>query len=209
MIDPASLDWDKMSGLIPAIAQDSSSGEVRMLGYCDRHALEQTISTGVATFFSRSRGETWVKGATSGNALDVVDVRADCDRDSILMLVRSRGPTCHTGAESCFGDGGPPGIGFVAALEQLVATRAKADPEQSYTARLLADGVKRIAQKVGEEGVETALAAVSGDRGEVEAEAADLVYHLTVLLTASGTSWDRVVAELRRRHLDSNANASS
>ena len=209
MIDPDTLDWTKMGGLIPAIAQDASSGEVLMLGYCNRAALEATIRTRVATFFSRSRGELWVKGETSGNQLDLVDVRTDCDADALLFLVRPRGPTCHLGSASCFGDDGPPGVGFVAELAKIVALRATADPAQSYTARLLEQGVKRIAQKVGEEGVETALAAVAGDRAELESEAADLIFHLTLLLEASGSSWDGVIGELRRRHSASNATASS
>ena len=209
MIDPDKLDWTKMGGLIPAIAQDSSSGEVRMLGYCNREALETTIRTRVATFFSRSRGKLWVKGETSGNPLDLVDVRADCDGDTMLFLVRPHGPTCHLGRVSCFGDQGAPGVGFIATLAETIAARATADPAQSYTARLLGEGVKRIAQKVGEEGVETALAAVAGDRVELESEAADLVYHLTLLLEASGSSWYNVVGELRRRHSASSATASS
>ena len=209
MIDPDTLDWAKMDGLIPAIAQDSVSGEVRMLGYCNRDALDATIRTRVATFFSRSRGALWVKGETSGNRLELVDIRTDCDRDSILLLVRPHGPTCHLGTASCFGGEGPPGVGFVATLAEIIVARATADPAQSYTARLFADGVKRIAQKVGEEGVETALAAVAGGRAELESEAADLVFHLTLLLEASGSSWEKVVAELRRRHLASSATASS
>jgi phosphoribosyl-ATP pyrophosphohydrolase/phosphoribosyl-AMP cyclohydrolase len=209
VIDPDTLDWAKMDGLIPAIAQDSVSGEVRMLGYCNRDALDATIRTRVATFFSRSRGALWVKGETSGNRLELVDIRTDCDRDSILLLVRPHGPTCHLGTASCFGGEGPPGVGFVATLAEIIVARATADPAQSYTARLFADGVKRIAQKVGEEGVETALAAVAGGRAELESEAADLVFHLTLLLEASGSSWEKVVAELRRRHLASSATASS
>lgn len=209
MIDPDTLDWTKMGGLIPAIAQDAWSGEVRMLGYCNRDALEATIRTRLVTFFSRSRGALWVKGETSGNTLDLVDVRADCDGDALLFLVRPRGPTCHLGTASCFGDQGAPGVGFLAALSEILAARAVADPAQSYTARLLGEGVKRIAQKVGEEGVETALAAVAGDRAELESEAADLVYHLTLLLEASGSSLEKVVGELRRRHSASSATASS
>ena len=209
MIDPVTLDWAKMDGLVPAIAQDAATGEVRMLGYCNRAALEATLATRVVTFFSRSRGDLWVKGETSGNRLELVDARADCDSDAILLLVRPIGPTCHTGTDSCFGDAGPPGAGFIATLAQTIADRAAADPADSYTARLLAQGIKRIAQKVGEEGVETALAAVAGDSAELESEAADLVYHLLVLLEASGSSLDKVVAELRRRHLASSATASA
>jgi len=209
MIDPETLDWAKMDGLVPAIAQDAATGEVRMLGYCNRAALDATLTTRVVTFLSRSRGALWVKGETSGNRLELVDARADCDRDAILLLVRPLGPTCHNGSDSCFGDAGPPGAGFLAALAQTIAGRATADPATSYTARLLGQGMKRIAQKVGEEGVETALAAVGGDVAELESEAADLVYHLLVLLEASGSSLDRVVAELRRRHPASSATASS
>ena len=209
MIDLDTLDWAKMDGLVPAIAQDAATGEVRMLGYCNRAALEATLATNVVTFFSRSRGALWVKGETSGNRLELVDASADCDRDSILLLVRPLGPTCHTGSDSCFGDAGPPGVGFIATLGQTIADRAGGDPDASYTARLLAQGVKRIAQKVGEEGVETALAAVAGDRAELESEAADLVYHLLVLLEASGSSLGQVVAELRCRHPASNATVSS
>ena len=208
MIDPDTLDWAKMDGLVPAIAQDAATGEVRMLGYCNRAALEATLATRVVTFFSRSRGDLWVKGETSGNRLELVEARADCDSDAILLLVRPIGPTCHTGTDSCFGDAGPPGAGFVATLALTIAERAAADPEGSYTARLLAQGIKRIAQKVGEEAVETALAAVAGDSAELESEAADLVYHLLVLLEASGSSLDKVVGGLRRRHLASSATAS-
>ena len=209
MIDPEALDWAKMDGLIPAIAQDASTGEVRMLGYCNRAALAATIATSVVTFWSRSRGALWVKGATSGNRMELVDARIDCDRDAILFLVRPLGPTCHTGNDSCFGDEGPPGTGFLAMLEATIAARADADPSSSYTARLLSQGVKRIAQKVGEEGVETALAAVAGDRHELTSEAADLLYHLLVLLEASDSSLDAVIAELRRRHPANNTAASS
>ena len=209
MINSDTLDWAKMDGLIPGIAQDASTGEVRMLGYCNRAALEASIATSIVTFWSRSRGALWVKGETSGNRMELVDARIDCDRDAILFLVRPLGPTCHTGSDSCFGDEGPPGVGFVATLAATITARADADPSSSYTARLMSQGVKRIAQKVGEEGVETALAAVAGDHHELESEAADLVYHLLVLLEASGSSLDSVVAELRRRHPASRAIASS
>ncbi len=206
MIDPDTLDWVKMDGLIPAIVQHEDSGEVRMLGYMDRAALEATIRDNLVTFHSRSRGGPWRKGETSGNLLDLVDIRSDCDRDALLVTARPRGPTCHTGSASCFGDDVAP---FLSSLARTIADRAGADPASSYTARLLAEGVKRIAQKVGEEGVETALAAVAGDRAELESEAADLLYHLLVLLEASDSSLDAVVAELRRRHPASSETASS
>ena len=189
-----------MDGLVPAIVQHAASGEVRMLGYMDRAALEATIADKLVTFHSRSRGGPWRKGETSGNVLEVVDIRMDCDHDALLVLAMPRGPTCHTGSASCFGDDGAPGIGFLADLAAILNERATADPEQSYTARLLAAGVRRIAQKVGEEGVEVALAATTGDSAEITSEAADLVYHLTVLLQATGLSWGDVTDELRRRH---------
>ena len=209
MIDPETLDWAKMGGLIPAIVQDAASGEVRMLGYMDRAALDATIADKLVTFHSRSRNKPWRKGEISGNLLDLVDISADCDRDTILVMASPRGPTCHTGTASCFGSDGPPGTGFLAMLADLIEQRSQADPAASYTARLVASGIKRIAQKVGEEGVEVALAATSGDAAELTSEAADLVYHLTVLLQASDTSWDAVIAELRRRHAASSATASS
>ena len=209
MIDPEFLDWAKMDGLLPAIVQDAASGEVRMLGYMDRAALEATIADKLVTFHSRSREKSWRKGETSGNLLDLVDIKADCDGDALLVLAAPRGPTCHTGTTSCFGADGPPGIGFLVMLANLLKQRASADPATSYTARLMGQGIKRLAQKVGEEGVEVALAATAGDAAELTSEAADLVYHLTLLLEASDTSWDAVIAELRRRHAASNATASS
>ena len=201
MIDPTALDWDKMDGLIPAIVQEAASGEVRMLGYMDRPALDATIADKLVTFHSRSRGGPWRKGETSGNLLDLADIRMDCDRDALLILATPRGPTCHTGSESCFGDDGAPGVGFIATLEQVITARTDADPETSYTAKLLAEGPARAAQKVGEEGVETALAGRCGDAAELTSEAADLVYHLTVLLKARGLAWADIVAELKRRHI--------
>ena len=209
MIDPDTLDWAKMEGLIPAIVQDAASGEVRMLGYMDRAALDATIADKLVTFHSRSREKPWRKGETSGNLLDLVDIKADCDGDALLVLATPRGPTCHTGTTSCFGADGPPGIGFLVILANLLKQRASADPATSYTARLIGQGIKRLAQKVGEEGVEVALAATAGDAAELTSEAADLVYHLTLLLQASDTSWDAVIGELRRRHAASNATASS
>jgi phosphoribosyl-ATP pyrophosphohydrolase/phosphoribosyl-AMP cyclohydrolase len=208
MIDPDALDWEKMDGLIPAIVQHAGSGEVRMLGYMDRAALQATIADKLVTFHSRSRGGPWRKGETSGNLLDLVDIRLDCDKDALLVLALPRGPTCHTGSDSCFGGGGAPGTGFIATLADTVASRAAADPQTSYTARLISEGMKRLAQKVGEEGVEVALAATAGDPTELTSEAADLVYHLTVLLEASDSSWGEVIAELERRHSASSRTAS-
>ena len=209
MIDPDSLDWAKMDGLLPAIVQDAASGEVRMLGYVDQAALEATLRDGLVTFYSRSRRGPWRKGETSGDLLELVDIRADCDRDALLVIARPLGPTCHTGTSSCFGEKRAVGTGFIATLAATLAERAAADPRSSYTARLLEEGIKRVAQKVGEEGVEVALAAVAGDAAEVTSEAADLVYHLTLLLQASGSSWQQVTDELRTRHAASSVTASS
>ena len=198
--DPNSLDWPKMDGLLPAIVQDAASGEVLMLGYMNRAALDATIADRMVTFHSRSKNALWRKGETSGNVLDLVEVRMDCDQDALLVLATPRGPTCHTGTVSCFGDKGPPGVGFIGELERVIQSRAGADPATSYTAKLLAEGPARAAQKVGEEGVETALAGRCGDDAELISEAADLVYHLTVLLRARGLGWGDLTGELRRRH---------
>ncbi len=200
MIDPDRLAWERMDGLIPAIVQDALSGEVRMLGYMDRAALAKTIESRRVTFFSRSKQRLWTKGESSGNTLDLISIAADCDGDALLIRARPNGPTCHTGAASCFG--GDTG-GVLATIEAIVAARATADPATSYTARLLAEGTKRIAQKVGEEGVEVALAGAAGDSAELAAETADLIYHLTVLLHARGLGWDVVADELARRHASS------
>lgn len=209
MIEVDALAWERMGGLLPAIVQDADSGEVRMLGYMDRAALAATLADGFVTFFSRSRQALWRKGETSGNTLTLVAIAFDCDRDALLVIARANGPTCHTGTTSCFGDRMAQGTGFLADLEQVLATRAAADPAESYTARLVDAGIKRVAQKVGEEGVETALAAVVGDADEVVSEAADLVYHLTLLLQMRDLEWGDVMAELRRRHAASSATVSS
>jgi phosphoribosyl-ATP pyrophosphohydrolase/phosphoribosyl-AMP cyclohydrolase len=209
MIDMDALAWEKMDGLLPAVVQDADSGEVRMVGYMNRDALRVTLSDGFVTFFSRSRKRLWRKGESSGDTLALVSITQDCDGDALLVIARPNGPTCHTGTTSCFGNRQAPGVGFVADLERILVERTKADPATSYTARLVGEGIKRIAQKVGEEGVETALAGVAGDASEVTSEAADLTYHLTLLLQARGLGWREVVDELRRRHADSSATAVS
>ncbi|WP_322597200.1 bifunctional phosphoribosyl-AMP cyclohydrolase/phosphoribosyl-ATP diphosphatase HisIE [Sphingomicrobium marinum] len=187
--------------MIPAIVQQADTGEVRMLGYMNREALDATQASGKVTFWSRSRGELWEKGAISGDTLDLVDMRTDCDGDALLVLARPAGPTCHLGTTSCFGDEGAPGVGFLGELATVISARAAgADAQASYTARLLAKGVKRCAQKVGEEGVETALAATAGDKRETASEAADLLYHLLVLLEATDVPLDDVLAVLKDRH---------
>ena len=194
------LAWDKMDNLLPAIVQDALSGKVLMQGYMDQDALTRTFETGKVTFFSRSKQRLWTKGETSGNTLDLVSVACDCDQDSLLVLANPNGPTCHTGAESCWFDGNTPAFTFLADLERVLAARKDADPKSSYTASLYNKGIKRIAQKVGEEGVETALAATVHDKEELKNEAADLLYHLTILLQASDMSLNDALNVLRERH---------
>ena len=194
------LAWDKMDNLLPAIVQDALSGKVLMQGYMDQDALTKTLETGKVTFFSRSKQRLWTKGETSGHTLDLVSVACDCDQDSLLVLANPNGPTCHTGAESCWFEGNTPAFTFLADLERVLAARKDADPKSRYTASLYNKGIKRIAQKVGEEGVETALAATVHDKEELKNEAADLLYHLTVLLQASDMSLNDALNVLRERH---------
>jgi phosphoribosyl-ATP pyrophosphohydrolase/phosphoribosyl-AMP cyclohydrolase len=196
----ASLDWTKIGGLLPAIVQDSATGQVLMLGYMNEEALRATLESGLATFYSRSKARLWQKGETSGNCLTVRTIFADCDQDALLILAEPTGPTCHLGTPSCFSSEGAGGVGFLVRLQQIVHDRAGANREESYTARLLNEGTARVAQKIGEEGVEVALAAVTGDAEACIEETADLVYHLTVLMEARGFGWEEVAARLRTRH---------
>lgn len=199
------IDWDKGGGLVPAIVQDAATGAVLMLGYMNREALEATERTGRVTFFSRSRRALWVKGETSGNRLETVAVSADCDGDALLVLARPAGPVCHAGTASCFAASPASAagrLGFLAELEAIIESRIAAPAASSYTARLHAEGLRRVAQKVGEEGLELALAAAGGSESEVVAEGADLLYHVTLALKERGLSLGAVVAELERRHLD-------
>ena len=194
------LDWAKGDGLLPAIVQHARTGEVLMLGYMNAEALETTRRTGHVTFFSRSRQRLWTKGESSGHVLALVSLRADCDADTLLVGALPHGPTCHTGTASCFGDDVRPPLGFLAELDAVVTQRHAERPDGSYTTRLFDGGVRRIAQKVGEEGVETALAGVAQDDAELLGEAADLLFHLTVLLRARDLSLADVAALLARRH---------
>lgn len=191
-----SIDFAKAGGLAPAVVQDAATLQVLMLAYMDEAALRETVESGEATFFSRSRGERWRKGETSGNRLRVRAITADCDGDAVLLTVEPQGPACHLGTTSCFGAAAAPGLGRLGALQRTVDARAEGD---GYTAALLRAGVRRIAQKVGEEGVETALAGAAGGDEELCAEAADLLYHLIVLLKARGLSLGDVMAVLARR----------
>jgi phosphoribosyl-AMP cyclohydrolase / phosphoribosyl-ATP pyrophosphohydrolase len=193
------LDWQKVDNLMPVIIQHYISGDVLMLGYMNQEALTQTQSSGKVTFYSRTKQRIWTKGETSGNYLNVINITADCDNDTLLILADPIGPTCHTGANSCFVDAKTE-WGFLFELEQLLAARKNADPKSSYTAKLYHDGTKRIAQKVGEEGVETALAATVHDREELKNESADLIYHLLVLLQDQNLSLQDVIGILKARH---------
>ncbi|MEP0177420.1 MAG: bifunctional phosphoribosyl-AMP cyclohydrolase/phosphoribosyl-ATP diphosphatase HisIE [Paraglaciecola sp.] len=194
------LAWDKMDNLMPCIVQNAVSGKVLMQGFMNQDALDKTLDTGLVTFFSRSKQRLWTKGEESGNSLNLVEITCDCDYDSILALVNPVGPTCHTGTETCWFDSKSADISFIADLEQVIASRKGADADTSYTAHLFSKGIKRIAQKVGEEGVETALAATVKDLDELKNESADLLYHLLVLLQASDLNLSDVVDVLKERH---------
>lgn len=196
----AALAWDKSGGLIPAVVQDAATLQVLMVAWMDPAALRETLDSGEATFFSRSRGGRWRKGETSGDRLEVVSIAPDCDRDTLLMRVRPLGPACHLKTTSCFGTEDAPGLGRLARLEQTIAARAEAaDLETSYVARLLAKGSLKCAQKVGEEGVETALAGAAQDDAALIEESADLVFHLLVLLRSRGLRLDEVTDRLASR----------
>ncbi|MCD0277691.1 bifunctional phosphoribosyl-AMP cyclohydrolase/phosphoribosyl-ATP diphosphatase HisIE [Xanthomonas melonis] len=191
------LDWNKGDGLLPVIVQDADNLRVLMLGYMNAEALAVTQQRGEVTFFSRSKQRLWTKGESSGNVLRVVSIEADCDADTLLVLARPHGPTCHLGRASCF-PGAP--AQFLGSLDAVIATRAQERPHGSYTTRLFEQGIRRIAQKVGEEGVETALAGVAQDDAELLGESADLLYHLIVLLRARGLGLGDAVALLESRH---------
>jgi len=204
-LDLSRLDWPKGDGLLPAVVQHWLTGEVLMLGYMNAEALAATQSSGKVTFFSRSKQRLWTKGETSGHVLSLKSLRIDCDADTLLVQAEPHGPTCHTGTHSCFGDEVQPPLGFLAELDALIAQRHAERPAGSYTTSLFEGGIRRIAQKVGEEGVETALAAVVQDDEALLGEAADLLYHLTVALRARGLSLADVAGVLAKRHGSSRA----
>ena len=194
------IDWKKTDGLVPVIVQHARTLQVLMLGYMNAAALKQTLRTKKVTFFSRSRQRLWTKGESSRNFLKVVSLEVDCDNDTLLIQASPDGPTCHRGTVSCFGESGATGVGFLAQLDQVVADRIKSGDKSSYTARLVQEGIARVAQKVGEEGVETALAALQKNTREFTGEAADLLYHLIVLLRARKLSLADAIAVLEKRH---------
>ena len=191
------LDWAKGDGLLPAIVQDADNLRVLMLGYMNADALAATQASGHVTFYSRSKQRLWKKGETSGHVLELVSLQADCDNDTLLVLARPQGPTCHLQRDSCFADAPSS---FLADLDALVGRRERERPGGSYTTTLFDEGIRRIAQKVGEEGVETALAAVVQDDTALLGESADLIFHLTVLLRARGLSLQDLAEVLRKRH---------
>ena len=191
-------DWSK--GLIPAIVQDADSGLVLMLGYMSEEALAETRRSGHVTFYSRSKQRLWTKGESSGHFLELVSLAVDCDADTLLVLARPQGPACHNGTTTCFGEFPGPDVAFLGELSKLIEARHRERPADSYTTKLFDAGTRRIAQKVGEEGVETALAAVAQDADALLGEAADLIYHLTVLLRDKGLSLADVARTLRERH---------
>ncbi|MEF9977137.1 MAG: bifunctional phosphoribosyl-AMP cyclohydrolase/phosphoribosyl-ATP diphosphatase HisIE [Thermomonas sp.] len=195
-IDIDALAWEKQDGLLPAIVQDADTLRVLMLGYMSREALQATLESRKVTFFSRSKQRLWMKGESSGDVLDLVHIETDCDNDTLLVQARPRGPTCHLGRASCFPSAPASEL---AALDALIATRERERPEGSYTTKLFDGGIRRIAQKVGEEGVETALAGVVQDDEALLGESADLLYHLLVLLRARGLSLADVERVLQAR----------
>jgi phosphoribosyl-ATP pyrophosphohydrolase/phosphoribosyl-AMP cyclohydrolase len=200
VVSPETLDrlaWDKQDGLLPAVVQDAETLRVLMLGYMNREALEMTLACRHVTFFSRSKGRLWTKGERSGHVLKLVSIETDCDADTLLIQAHPQGPTCHLQRTSCFPDA--PGS-FLGDLDALIAQRERERPVGSYTTRLFEGGIRRIAQKVGEEGVETALAAVAQEDADLLGESADLIYHLLVLLRARGLSLGDVESLLRQRH---------
>jgi phosphoribosyl-AMP cyclohydrolase / phosphoribosyl-ATP pyrophosphohydrolase len=202
--DLEALAWDKSTGLLPAIVQDADSGSVLMLAYMNSEALAATRASGRVTFWSRSKQRLWTKGETSGNFLEVRAIAADCDGDTLLILAKPLGPACHLGTPTCFGQTPPRASAeqfeFLRKLEGVIAQRIDERPAGSYTAKLLDEGIRRIAQKVGEEGLELALAGVAQSDGEVICEAADLLFHVMLLLKAKHLSLAQVITELKARH---------
>ncbi|MFH1725434.1 MAG: bifunctional phosphoribosyl-AMP cyclohydrolase/phosphoribosyl-ATP diphosphatase HisIE [Elusimicrobiota bacterium] len=198
--DLGALAWRKMGDLLPAVVQDAGTRQVLMLGYMNPEALAKTLKTGLVTFYSRSKKRLWQKGETSGNTLRLVDIVRDCDSDALLVSAEPKGPACHRDTASCFAEEAAPGLGFLGRLDALVEDRRREMPEGSYTSKLFKEGVDRAAQKVGEEAVEVAIAAKNPDRDALAAEAADLLYHLMVLLRCRDMCLSDVIEVLRRRH---------
>lgn len=194
------LDFEKMNGLIPAIIQDNYTQKVLMLGFMNKEAYEKTMETGKVTFFSRTKNRLWTKGEESGNFLHVVSVKADCDNDTLLIMVHPEGPVCHKSTDTCWGDKNEQDIMFLKELQDFIDRRRQEMPEKSYTTSLFNSGVNKMAQKVGEEAVETILEACNGTDERLIYEGADLLYHLIVLLTYKGYRIEDLARELKERH---------
>ena len=194
------LDFEKMGGLIPAIVQDNNTNKVLMLGFMNPEALDQTLSSGKVTFFSRTKNRLWMKGETSGNTLSVVSITPDCDNDTLLIKAIPAGPVCHLGTDTCFGEKNEEDILFLKYLQNFIERRRHEMPEGSYTTTLFQKGINRMAQKVGEEAVETVIEATNGTEDRLIYAASDLIYHLIVLLTSKGLRIDDLARELKKRH---------
>ena len=194
------IDFDKMGGLVPAIIQDNVTRKVLMLGFMNKEAYDKTVETGKVTFWSRTRNCLWTKGETSGNFLNVKEILLDCDKDTLLIKARPEGPVCHTGADTCWNEQNSVDLNFLSYLQDFIDRRFKEMPEGSYTTSLFKSGVNRMAQKVGEEAVETVIEATNGTDDRLIYEASDLIYHLIVLLTSKGHRIEELAAELVKRH---------
>jgi phosphoribosyl-ATP pyrophosphohydrolase/phosphoribosyl-AMP cyclohydrolase len=194
------IDFQKSNGLVPAIIQDEWTSKVLMLGYMNEEALTKTQKTGQVTFFSRTKNRLWTKGEESGNYLNVVSITPDCDNDTLLIKVHPEGPVCHTGTDTCWGETNDGNFSFLNYLQDFIKVRFQEMPEGSYTTSLFKQGLNRMAQKVGEEAVETVIEATNGTDERLIYEASDLIYHLIVLLTSKGYSLDDLGKELKERH---------
>lgn len=195
------IDFEKSGGLVPAIIQDTDTKTVLMLGYMNKEAYEKTVATGLVTFYSRSRKCLWTKGETSNNFLRLVDIKVDCDNDTLLVKVHPDGPTCHKGTDTCWGEENEKSpLLFLAELSDFIEKRHQEMPEGSYTTSLFRDGLNRMAQKVGEEALELVIEATNGTNDRLIYEGSDMLYHLIVLLTHKGLRIEDMAAELRERH---------
>ena len=200
MLNIDQLDWEKVNQLLPVIVQDATSGKVLMLGYMNKEALAKTLELNQVTFYSRTKERLWTKGESSGNFLEVKDISQDCDNDTLLIMANPIGPTCHLGTQSCFADSDGFSLDFISQLDSVIDDRFVNRDNNSYTSSLFDSGVKRMAQKVGEEGVEVALAAATNDRDELVNESSDLLYHLLVLLRSQDVPLTEVIDNLKQRH---------
>ena len=195
------IDFSKLNGLVPAIIQDADTKKVLMLGFMNQEAYDKTVETGKVTFYSRTKKRLWTKGEESGHFLHLVEIKNDCDNDSLLIYVHPEGPTCHTGSDTCWGElNESQPLLFLSELQDFIEQRHKEMPEGSYTTSLFRDGTNRMAQKVGEEALETVIEAVGGSNERLLYEASDMFYHLIVLLTAKGLRIEDVARELQTRH---------